>query len=156
MARPKKTQAAAQAPANSKPLSPKELKSWLRGIQEFQPSDWTPTKDQWKLICERIYELNEAEAETQTTVVNNAVVTQPRNYQYEEFAQQHQQVAGEPVPSYMRMPAETYDLERVVVVPGVSGHGALGGHSALTPVPVAAGHRHHHRIWRRVQRMSGA
>jgi hypothetical protein len=141
MARPKKIQPTTQAPANSKPLSPKELKSWLRGIQEFQPGDWTPTKDQWKLICERIYELNEAEVETQTTAATGSLQNPARNFQHEEYAQQHH-VAGEPIPSYMRMPAETYDLDRVVVVPGGSGHSALahGGHSALSPVPAAAGH----------------
>jgi hypothetical protein len=46
----------------SKVTSAKELKSWLRGAMEFQPSDWTPNAEQWAAIRDRIFNLEEVSA----------------------------------------------------------------------------------------------
>ncbi len=47
------------AKKNSKSISAKEIKAWLRGIQEFQPEGWTPSKAQWDAIRDRIFSLDE-------------------------------------------------------------------------------------------------
>lgn len=44
-----------------KSVNAKELKAWLRGIQEFQPEGWVPSIEQWDAIRERIFLLEEFE-----------------------------------------------------------------------------------------------
>lgn len=48
-------------------ISAKEIKAWLRGIQEFQPKNWTPTADQWKTIQDKIFNLSEDETVVEQT-----------------------------------------------------------------------------------------
>lgn len=53
----------------AKTLTVSQLKAWLRGIQEFQPADWTPSKEQWQAIRDKIMNLDETElAQVQTYV----------------------------------------------------------------------------------------
>ncbi len=37
-----------------KKISLSEFKAWLEGVEELHPSDWSPDKDQWKLIRNKI------------------------------------------------------------------------------------------------------
>lgn len=60
-----------QKSSKSSVVSAKELKSWLRGAMEFQPSDWTPTAEQWAAIRDRIFNLEEVEFETSYSVSNH-------------------------------------------------------------------------------------
>lgn len=41
-------------------ITAKELKFWLKGILEFQQSDWVPNKDQWTNIKEKIFNLEDS------------------------------------------------------------------------------------------------
>lgn len=41
------------------PISVQELKFWLKGISEFQPDNWVPTKIQWEAIKGKIFLLRE-------------------------------------------------------------------------------------------------
>jgi hypothetical protein len=46
-----------KAKTGSKALAPKtvsQFKAWLDGITAFQPNDWCPTAEQWKIIKEQI------------------------------------------------------------------------------------------------------
>lgn len=52
MSKPKKSKAA-------KTVNAREIKAWLRGIQEFQPEGWTPSAEQWATIREKIFLLEE-------------------------------------------------------------------------------------------------
>lgn len=54
-----------------KGTSAKEIKAWLRGIQEFQPADWTPSVEQWNAIREKIYSLDEVAPSAQAPNVYN-------------------------------------------------------------------------------------
>lgn len=38
-----------------------EFKQWLSGVEDMQPSDWTPDASQWKKIREKIKLLTDAE-----------------------------------------------------------------------------------------------
>ncbi len=38
-----------------------EFKQWLSGVEDMQPSDWTPDASQWKKIREKIKLLTESE-----------------------------------------------------------------------------------------------
>lgn len=44
-------------------ISAKEIKAWLRGIQEFQPKNWTPSPEQWNTIREKIFNLIESDTD---------------------------------------------------------------------------------------------
>lgn len=87
----------------NKHLTVKELKSWLRGVQEFHPDDWLPDREQWDLICERVFNLKE---EPEVIVKEKEVqVAAPRNFeapeqQTESFQELHPQ--GGPAPAAPR------------------------------------------------------
>lgn len=57
-AKAKKSKSKAKAVTS---VNAKELKAWLRGIQEFQPEGWVPSIEQWDAIRERIFLLEETE-----------------------------------------------------------------------------------------------
>ena len=63
-----------------KVVNAKELKAWLRGIQEFQPEGWVPSVEQWDAIRERIFLLEEVEyqVEYQHQPVHQQVVYEER------------------------------------------------------------------------------
>ena len=42
-------------------LTVSEFQTWLQGIMEFQDSDWSPNKEQWVAIYNKIMNLKEAE-----------------------------------------------------------------------------------------------
>ena len=71
-------------------VNAKEIKAWLRGIQEFAPVGWTPTPAQWEAVCEKIFLLDESEG--------YAVETQSRSYAAEP-------VYYSPEPVYTAVPA---------------------------------------------------
>lgn len=82
-------------------INAKELKAWLRGIQEFQPDGWVPSVEQWDAIRERIFLLEEVEA--------YAEAPQHQSYAYEVVPQRH--YAPEPAytavtPAYAAVPHE--------------------------------------------------
>lgn len=49
----------ATASKTSKTVSTSEIKQWLRGILEFQPAEFTPTAQQWAVIRDKIFALDE-------------------------------------------------------------------------------------------------
>lgn len=53
---------------SNKTISAKEIKAWLKGIQEFQPEGWTPSLEQWNAIKDKIFQLEEVEAESTRVV----------------------------------------------------------------------------------------
>jgi hypothetical protein len=89
-------------------VNAKELKAWLRGIQEFQPDGWVPSVEQWDAIRERIFLLEETEFHTTYSDAGN------QGYYVEE-------PRFNPTPAYSVAPAPAYTA---VVAPG---QGALGG-----------------------------
>jgi hypothetical protein len=54
----------------------KEFKTWIEGISEFQPADWCPDAAQWKIIREKIGNLND---EVEVRRVSNNQSTQSIN-----------------------------------------------------------------------------
>lgn len=49
----------------NKSMTITEFKFWLKGLVEFQPDSWAPSKEQWKTIEEKIFNLkNDEETET--------------------------------------------------------------------------------------------
>lgn len=72
-------------------VNAKELKAWLRGIQEFQPEGWVPSVEQWDAIRERIFLLEEVEVYADA----------PQQYYTEEprYA---------PTPAYSAVPSQAY------------------------------------------------
>lgn len=55
-----------------------EFKQWLSGVEDMQPTDWTPDSGQWKKIREKIRLLIDAEPIVQEV----PVVQQPTHHQY--------------------------------------------------------------------------
>lgn len=43
-----------------KPISVREFRMWLQGVEEMQDDDWTPSPQQWKRIRQKINSINEA------------------------------------------------------------------------------------------------
>jgi hypothetical protein len=78
-----------------KVVNAKELKAWLRGIQEFQPEGWVPTVEQWDAIRERIFLLEEVEYQVEYQTAHQHLVYDEPHYQ-----QQPAFVAAAPVPAY--------------------------------------------------------
>lgn len=37
----------------------KEFKAWLQGVEELQPASWSPNKEQWELIRDKINSIAE-------------------------------------------------------------------------------------------------
>jgi len=44
-----------------KPLTVKEFRIWLQGVEEMQDADWTPSAAQWKRIREKLELVNDAQ-----------------------------------------------------------------------------------------------
>lgn len=42
-----------------KKLGINEFRTWLEGVEAFQPEGWVPSLDQWKIIREKIDQLND-------------------------------------------------------------------------------------------------
>jgi hypothetical protein len=104
-----------------KTVSPKELKAWLRGIQEFQPAGWTPSTEQWDAIRERIFLLDETEyAEAFVDAYDNRqhVYTQPHTPAYTP-------VKVEPSIAYSSLPPSDSSLSEPNNRPMDSGHVAI-------------------------------
>jgi hypothetical protein len=40
-------------------ISLRDFKQWLAGVEDMQPEDWTPTRDQWLRIREQIDQIKE-------------------------------------------------------------------------------------------------
>lgn len=54
-----------------------EFKAWLEGVEEISGSDWTPSKEQWKMIRERINNIKDPEPrEVQVVQAPQAVIPQ--------------------------------------------------------------------------------
>ena len=60
-------------------VNAKEIKAWLRGIQEFAPVGWTPTTEQWEAVCEKIFALDETEGYV-TESVSRSYAAEPVYY----------------------------------------------------------------------------
>lgn len=48
----------------------REMKVWLAALEEFQGDNWCPSHDQWSVIRDKIYGLNEDEYEFVEEVVH--------------------------------------------------------------------------------------
>lgn len=44
-----------------KPLTVKEFRIWLQGVEEMQEANWTPSPSQWKRIREKLELVNDAQ-----------------------------------------------------------------------------------------------
>lgn len=73
MSKPKKS-------AKNAPVTARELKAWIEGIHAFQPKGWTPSREQWDAVCDKISALEEYEASYQDTT--STVVTPSYAPQY--------------------------------------------------------------------------
>jgi hypothetical protein len=51
-----------------KKITLSEFKAWLEGADDFHGKDWAPTKEQWKMIRERIDSIVEPEPEIREVV----------------------------------------------------------------------------------------
>lgn len=89
----------------SAPVTAKELKAWIEGIHAFQPKEWTPSREQWAAVCEKIANLQEVE-----------------DYGYDTVAPQTPVYA----PAYSGPSALSYNPDAPVAPSG----GALGGIAA--------------------------
>lgn len=49
----------------TKTVTLSEFKAWLEGIEELQPKNWSPDKNQWKLIRNKIHSIIEVEREVE-------------------------------------------------------------------------------------------
>jgi len=49
----------------------REFRAWLEGVEELQPADWSPNKDQWLLIRAKIDGIKEEVVE-KPTINNNS------------------------------------------------------------------------------------
>lgn len=45
-----------------KTISVRDMKAWLNGILEFQTDEWVPDRNQWLTIKEKIFSLDEGQA----------------------------------------------------------------------------------------------
>ena len=83
-----------------KSVNAKELKAWLRGIQEFQPAGWVPSVEQWGAIRERIFLLEEVETYADAP---------QQTYAYEVVPQRHyvpEPASTAVIPAYASVPQE--------------------------------------------------
>lgn len=72
-------------------LTIKEFQTWLEGIMEFQSSDWSPNKEQWDSIYDRIMNLKQ---ETNPTV---NLSTQSMNQINESLEELKSEISSGPV-----------------------------------------------------------
>lgn len=91
----------------NKKISLLEFRAWLEGVEELQPSDWSPSAEQWKLIREKIKLIKEPEPE----VVKESTPTPPQQPVPAGNAPMMPQFSGEPalpppVPSSIPLDAE--------------------------------------------------
>lgn len=63
---------------SNKKMSLKEFRAWLQGVEELQPDDWCPDKEQWKKIRQKIDNIVEEEPQQ---VVTQAPAPQPQPMQ---------------------------------------------------------------------------
>jgi hypothetical protein len=96
----------------SKKQTIREFKAWLAGIAEFQPTDWCPTPEQWKLIKEKINNLSDIEyAAPNRDTVPSAV------YMESPMAAPRQPQRRLPAPSLMQPNQEPIGLESGAIDP---------------------------------------
>jgi len=91
----------------NKKISLLEFRAWLEGVEELQPSDWSPSAEQWKLIREKIKLIKEPEPE----VVKESTPAPPQSPVSTENAPMMPQFNREPalpplVPSSIPLDAE--------------------------------------------------
>lgn len=49
------------------PMTMVEFKAWLKGIEDMQPDNWSPTPDQWAVIKQRLDSVIATEGNVQHT-----------------------------------------------------------------------------------------
>jgi hypothetical protein len=81
--RPKKSSKSAE------PMSPRDLKQWLAGMMEGQPSDWSPSPGQWKAIKDRIYALEEYDVQYEPQYETAVVANRPQVVHYDDAPAAH-------------------------------------------------------------------
>lgn len=77
--------------ARKKKLTLEEFKSWLEGLEDGQPDGWSPDKDQWAKIRERIGNIKETvikEVVEQPPVMPPMPPAMPAGYSYVQPPQQ--------------------------------------------------------------------
>lgn len=64
-----------------KPITLKDFKSWLEGVEDMQEEDWTPTPAQWKKIREKIDQIQETPVPSSQSFTQQPWVSQTPTYQ---------------------------------------------------------------------------
>lgn len=94
---------------STEPVTISEFQSWLSGVVEFQPKDWTPNKQQWEAILNKINHLTDDNT--------NNIQQQNQPMQPNQQQMQHPQHSSQHRVSYMGDPN-------------------MNGHAPLSPPPV--------------------
>ncbi len=55
----------------NKKITIEEFKMWLEGLETFQPTNWAPNVEQWKLIKNKIFSLSNSEKTVEKTANKN-------------------------------------------------------------------------------------
>ena len=62
----------------TKKITLNEFRAWLEGIEELQPNDWSPSKEQWKLIRNKIDYIEECVAPVNIPAQSIPIAPQPQ------------------------------------------------------------------------------
>lgn len=92
------TKKATKKTNKTKTINAKEMKAWLRGVQEFQPAGWTPSAEQWATIRDRIFLLEEVES--------SELVNGPQSYSEQHHYQPELSYTAVK-PSYVHVPQDS-------------------------------------------------
>lgn len=108
-------------------ISLKEFRAWLDGVEDLQPDDWAPTKDQWAKIRQQIDRVDDK------MDIENPEAVPNRNVPVPSIVPPHQQF-----PSAFTIP---HPMDNAVIIdnpnlriPGTSGYQGAGVATAGIPV----------------------
>lgn len=104
-------------PRAQKRISLSEFRAWLSGVEDMQPNNWSPTKEQWKTIREKIELISEPERPPERWVGSpQSSAFLPESVPVSSFPMQNLQLPPPPIPQHF-IP----NSEGVMKTPDVNG-----------------------------------